>query len=39
MHGKVMELIEKFSGRGGSDERVGNKIPLLRGKGLRKNED
>jgi len=39
MHENVMKLIETVSGRGDSDEGVGNKICLLRGKSLSKNED
>jgi len=37
---KVWNLrMERFSGREDSDERLRNKICLLRGKGLSKNED
>jgi hypothetical protein len=39
MHEKSLKLIETFSGRGGIDERVGNKICLLRGNGFSENED
>jgi hypothetical protein len=39
MHEKGMKLTETFSARGDIEGRVRNKIYLLRGKGLRNNED
>lgn len=39
MREKGMKLVETFGGKEDSDERVANKVCLLRSKDLSKNED